>query len=168
VAASSSITFQVAYDPSGMNSSATVQIVNNDADEASFQFAIRGNASVGFVDNDADGMADDWETLYSLTDPAGDEDGDGLTNLSEFIAGTSPRDSSSAFRIMKVERTGDNCAVTWNSVKGRTYKLYASSDPAAPMPWSLLNQYAGTGVALTGNENSAGAAPRFYRLTAEP
>ncbi len=47
-------------------------------------------------DKDGDGMPDRWELLYGLdpTDPAdanADPDGDGLTNLQEYRAGTNPR-----------------------------------------------------------------------------
>ncbi len=47
------------------------------------------------TDDDGDGMADAWETLYGLdpldnSDAAGDLDGDGTTNLSEYNNGTDP------------------------------------------------------------------------------
>lgn len=47
------------------------------------------------ADNDADGMPDEWENRYRLdaTDPsdgAKDKDGDGYTNVEEFLNGTDP------------------------------------------------------------------------------
>jgi hypothetical protein len=47
------------------------------------------------ADSDADGMPDWWELLYGLdpndaTDAEGDLDGDGISNLSEWLAGTIP------------------------------------------------------------------------------
>ena len=42
------------------------------------------------IDGDLDGMADDWESLFGLSEPAGDEDHDGRTNLQEFRDGTDP------------------------------------------------------------------------------
>lgn len=54
----------------------------------------KGNAlltgSVKFNDDDNDGMADDWEAQYELSSPLLDADADGLSNLEEFTAGTSP------------------------------------------------------------------------------
>ena len=42
------------------------------------------------LDADADTMDDRWETLFGVTDPAADPDGDGQTNAQEEDAGTHP------------------------------------------------------------------------------
>jgi hypothetical protein len=54
------------------------------------------------VDSDRDGMPDAWETAYGFNpnsdaDAHQDADGDGFTNLQEFLAGTGPHSSSSRF-----------------------------------------------------------------------
>ncbi len=47
-----------------------------------------------FIDADKDGMADAWETAHGLdpetNDRNGDLDGDGLTNIQEYVLGTDP------------------------------------------------------------------------------
>lgn len=63
----------------------------------------------GVADGDGDGMEDWWETLFGLNpdDPADamdDIDGDGLTNLAEFCAGTNP---------LKADTDGDGLPDGW-------------------------------------------------------
>ena len=85
------------------------------------------------TDTDADGMEDAWENANDLVvgidDSARDEDGDGENNLSEFHAGTDPRDSTSLLRILEVNADGTgNYEVRFSSVVGRLYRLQFSSD----------------------------------------
>lgn len=43
------------------------------------------SAGVAYADVDADGMADSWEQSTGMTNPVADADGDGYTNLEEFL-----------------------------------------------------------------------------------
>ena len=64
-------------------------------------------------------MPDTWEAAYSITDPNGDADGDGQSNLQEYGAGTDPTNSSSLLRITSVARqTNGQFVVTWPSIGG--------------------------------------------------
>jgi len=47
------------------------------------------------TDANADGIADQWATLYGITDALGDNDGDGLPNLREFNRGANPLNADS-------------------------------------------------------------------------
>lgn len=52
-----------------------------------------------YTDSDHDGMADDWENTHGFnpnnsSDGPQDADGDGYTNLEEFLNGTNPKDGS--------------------------------------------------------------------------
>jgi hypothetical protein len=53
-----------------------------------------GQQGADIGDTDADGMHNSWETAFGLNpavdDSAGDKDGDGQTNLAEYLAGTTP------------------------------------------------------------------------------
>jgi hypothetical protein len=44
------------------------------------------------VDSDNDGMPDAWEQEHNVTDGAADADGDGYTNVEEFLNGTDPNE----------------------------------------------------------------------------
>jgi PKD repeat protein len=70
---------------------ATITVEDGDGGLDSQTFEVQ----VGWTDADGDGMADEWEVDNGLdpTDPsdAGDDpDGDGVTNLDEFLDGTDP------------------------------------------------------------------------------
>ena len=47
-------------------------------------------AGTAYTDADDDGLPDAWETLYGVSDPDADPDGDGYSNIEEFINGTDP------------------------------------------------------------------------------
>ena len=53
-------------------------------------------------------------------DPNADFDGDGMSNTNEFLAGTDPTNTASAFRITAIAREGSNYRITWQTVGGRT------------------------------------------------
>ena len=66
---------------------------------ASFDDIYAGPDNPLFIDADRDGMADAWETAHGLNpvvnDRNGDPDGDGLTNIQEFLIGTNPNNADS-------------------------------------------------------------------------
>ncbi|PXA04371.1 hypothetical protein DDZ13_07515 [Coraliomargarita sinensis] len=68
-------------------------------------------------------------TLLSST---GDEDGDGMTNQDEDIAGTNPMSASSLFKIASnaFDESGD-FTITWTPVPGRTYAIETRPDLTA-------------------------------------
>jgi len=61
------------------------------------------------------------ETRISVA--ATDIDGDGLSTLQEFLAGTDPTDSVSAFRIRSVSSTGGDVLISWMTGIGKTNTL---------------------------------------------
>jgi len=133
------------------------------------------------ADEDMDGLPNGWEQDHGL-DPrladgddgaSGDPDGDRMTNREEFIAGTDPRDSSSALRMRVENIDPDHVLLSWSSVIGRRYQLQTGNSP-----FSLTNHpsefFPRTAVSnreffldsLT-NPFAPGVA-RFYRLEVSP
>lgn len=81
------------------------------------------------VDSNGNGLPDDWETRYGLTDPSGDPDRDGVSNLDEYWAGTDPKDASSWLRLTQITQGTSPFQVTWSSVGGTRYRvLYSDGD----------------------------------------
>jgi uncharacterized repeat protein (TIGR02543 family) len=85
------------------------------------------------ADLDSDGIADAWEMANfhstGIASATTDSDGDGASDLAEFLAGTDPNDPASKFEIAAVVRTGaDQVTLTWPGVSGKTYTISAKSD----------------------------------------
>ena len=81
-----------------------------------------------------DGIPNGWKQQYGFDplDPtvaSADTDGDGMSNLQEFLAGTDPTDSASAFRITSVIGTGSDVLVSWMTGIGKTNALQVTAGP---------------------------------------
>lgn len=88
------------------------------------------------VDSDGDGLPDAWEeaiiamfggTLASIT-PNGDADGDGLTNLQEYLAGTLPFDPADGFRLAVTQVDAAGTSLEFMAIRGRTYAIQYSTN----------------------------------------
>jgi hypothetical protein len=79
-------------------------------------------------DQDGDGMPNGFEQQYNFnpfnaSDAGNDPDGDGFTSLQEYLAGTDPTNSASAFRITSVVSTVNDVLITWMTGLGKTNAL---------------------------------------------
>lgn len=93
--------------------------------------AFKGGTSLPGIDTDLDGIPDDYEVANALNrladDAAQDLDGDGMSNLAEFIAGTSANDAGSVLRITRVlPAGGTGLQVFWSAVAGHKYDVQIS------------------------------------------
>ena len=116
-------------------------------------------------------MPNDWERTYSLNpdDPADaklDSDGDGLTNLQEYLSGTNPRDASSHLKFDSVTVSAGTVTLRLTAVANRSYTIQYRDDLAAGDWQKLTNVLAGaaTHAADVPDPAGGGARERFYRL----
>jgi hypothetical protein len=123
------------------------------------------------VDSDSNGIDDDWEVRYFGTlgiDPNADADGDGPSNLAEFLTGADPTGGTSAFRIRSIAHEDNDVRVAWTTGVGKTNALQATTG------YSFANNFAAELFVVTNTTGSvtnyldAGAATnspaRFYRI----
>jgi hypothetical protein len=82
-------------------------------------------------DNNFDGLPDDWQEKYWGPDRSKwpgahvDSDGDGATNLEEFLAGTNPTDAVSVLRT-EIVSNEQGTRLVWNSEPGSIYQVQVS------------------------------------------
>jgi hypothetical protein len=93
---------------------------------------------------------------------AGDEDGDGMRNEAEQIAGTNALDPGSRFAA-SVSRAPDHATVDWAAVPGRSYRVqYRESLGSGTWVDAATGLTSGPFV-----HRHAGASSGFYRVVAE-
>lgn len=115
--------------------------------------------SILLEDLDGNGLSDAWERLFFGAigvDPSADRDGDGLSNLGEYKAGTNPNDSLSQFRFVRITPQAQGVLVEWSSAASRTYSILRSTD--------LLTGF----QVLSGNRAATPPVNSFLDATATP
>jgi len=125
------------------------------------------------TDTDGDGMDDAWELQY-FTDlsrnGSGDFDGDGATDLAEFLAGTLPNNAASVFKILPNPSVASgSVTVQWQAVTGRTYRLQFKNSLSQTNWQDVLGDVAAGGpVGSKVDATAAGQKNRSYRVMLVP
>jgi beta-glucanase (GH16 family) len=125
-----------------------------------------------------DGIPNGWKQQYGFNpfDPtvaAADPDGDGMSNLQEFLAGTDPTNSASYFHIISIAPQGNDVLITWTCGGGRTNVVQAATDLVSSTYSNVSDNIIlpGTGDRVT-NYLDAGAATNapvlFYHIQLVP
>jgi hypothetical protein len=130
----------------------------------------------GTTDSDGDGIPDAWMMHY-FGHPTGlasdsslaqdDADGDGLSNLAEFLAGTDPTNPESALRAQISVQVSASKSVTlnWPTVPGKNYRTQFKNNLSDA---SWLDTSGATVVGQQGTFTVPVDQPgRFYRVAAQ-
>src|SRR5262249_50866408 len=118
-------------------------------------------------------LLDSWELANQL-DPniatgddgaSGDPDGDGFTNLQEFLSGTDPHNAASYLKIETIT-TGSPTVIHFLAAPGKTYSIQYADDPYGD-EWKKLADVPAQSVATEVQvpDPNPSATGRFYRLS---
>ncbi len=124
-----------------------------------------------WLDNDGNGLPDAWEMLYSITDPAGDFDRDGLTNYEEFRAGTNPRDEDDSLRLQFISANfglgSVNAVMSFQARSNKTYSIIYRASAHSDVWNKLLSVGSEATDCLVQVTNTFPSASNsyFFRLT---
>ena len=89
-----------------------------------------------------------------------DSDGDGVSNLKEFLAGTDPRNAASALKV-RLSLAGAERRLIWNTEAGLVYQVQKSLNFTTWSDLGLPRFAAGSTDSLV---LSAGEANAYYRV----
>lgn len=130
--------------------------------------SLTGASGTGtLTDSEGDGMPDSWETtcglLLGANDANEDADGDGFSNLNEYLLGTNPRSGASFFKaeLAPVAGAPGTYQLSWNSVAGKTYVVEWSPD--LKTPFTMLHTITATETTTRLNLERTGTLG-FFRV----
>lgn len=116
-----------------------------------------------------------WKMLYGVTDAqindpnwlVKDDDGDGIRNCDELIAGTNPFSAGSAIKISSISSDSSNVYITFTSILAKQYVVQKSTSLGSSAVWSTLTPSVsaiGTGADITLTAPNIPGVNVFYRV----
>jgi hypothetical protein len=122
-ATNGTLTYQPAHGYRGLDQF-LYQVNDSVADSSVAMFNLNVTAP---PDTNANGLPDSWEAQYGITDPQADSDGDGQSDLAEYVANTSPTNAASVLQILgtQLQPIGE-LTFNWSSVGGTRYRVQYS------------------------------------------
>lgn len=131
-------------------------------------------------DIDGDGIVNTWENLYGLdsyddSDAPLDDDSDGMSNLSEYHADTSPTNFNSVLRISNplYTKSTERFGISFPSSTARIYRIeFNDGDVSASNDWYVgIAPFTGKAGSSTVTDSTVNALSpgtvRYYRVRAE-
>ncbi len=121
-------------------------------------------------------VSDEWLTRFfntvdrALVSANLDTDGDGISNLKEFLAGTDPTNVRSRLEFigskLATPNPSGNLRLEWITAPGKTYVVECAENPATG-PWTVIGTVNGDGNAQEVLAENSGDQ-RFYRIRLQP
>jgi hypothetical protein len=125
------------------------------------------------LDGDGDGMSDYYEGINGLNngrnDAHEDQDGDGVSNLDEFRAGTMANDPQSVLKVKSASLVPGALRLEWSAVPGTVYSVAgAAALSGAWSPEPGADMLLATGPLLSLTLPVLLASNRFFRVAVLP
>ncbi|MDB6039390.1 MAG: hypothetical protein JWM99_3231 [Verrucomicrobiales bacterium] len=136
------------------------------AEQTSF---IQTLVAPNMVDLDQDGIADAWEIKYAGTlnrfTATSDTDGDGVTDLAEFLSGTNPLDPADFLKILNITAGSatNSVVITWTSIPQREYFL-DSRETLTTGSWTPIKTIPADSGTNTSATISISSGTEFFRI----
>ncbi len=124
-----------------------------------------------------DGIPNGWKQQYNFSpfDPtvaSADPDGDGMSNLQEYLAGTDPTNGASYFHIISATPQTNDMLITWTCGGGRTNVVQSATDLTIGYADISTNIVVESGDSVTNNYVDPGGATnnpmQFFRIRLGP
>ncbi|MDX1952457.1 MAG: S8 family serine peptidase [Verrucomicrobiota bacterium] len=134
---------------------------------------LRFTGNYTFADSNQNGLSDQWEMNFFnavTSDRSGsdDFDGDGYSNLSEFLSGTNPSNPNSALAMVQPTIFPDGrVQLRWLSVPGFIYRVTGSSDLETWTPYSDWLRASGEEMIHTFSPNGTNSE-HLFRIEVKP
>jgi len=118
-------------------------------------------------DADGDGMDDAWEERYfsnTSRDGTDNTDGDALTDLQEWVAGSDPTNASSVFVISDCQATTEprRVGIQWTSITNRLYGVWSSGNLTGV--WDNVFTGPGSGDTMSYMQECNTNGPLYFRV----
>jgi len=112
-----------------------------------------------------------WLLENNIQESAVDTDGDGFSNVAEYLAGTNPNDSNSFFSV-KIKRNDlGKIVVTWNENKYVWFDLMQTTNLSDPNSFSAVSNATdlpGSGAVREVEVDDSGAGVKFFKIVIKP
>ncbi len=109
---------------------------------------------------------------YAVTDEdfeylaLGNTDGDQMNTWEEYIAGTSPTNSTDEFIVSTTATSNEANVIEWTSVSNRLYSIYSHTNLLSDWSSTPVHQIQGDGDQKS-YTNTLPGSPRYFRVGVE-